>query len=70
MQIYELAWKQPAIAGQDRDPPHKTLAFESAQRRDFFQSRPVLMLEHHARRIVDDDAPDHAGVICTQSASG
>ena len=53
--------KQPAVAGQNRDAPHKTFALESAQRRDFFQSRPVLVLEHHARRVVGDDAPDHAG---------
>ena len=53
--------KEPAIAAQDRDRPHRAFGLEAAQGGDLFQSRPVLVLEHDAGWVVRDDSADDAG---------
>jgi hypothetical protein len=53
--------EQPAVAAQDRDVSHRAVTLESAQRGDLLQARPVLVLEHRARRVVGHDAADHRG---------
>ena len=51
--------KQPAVTGQDRQRPQRSILLEAAQRGDLFQSGPILMLEHYAGRIVHHDFADH-----------
>ncbi|MNT34333.1 hypothetical protein D3C72_1703090 [compost metagenome] len=38
---------------------HRAVLLEGPQRRDLLKTRPVFMLQHHARRQVLHDATDH-----------
>jgi hypothetical protein len=40
---------------------HRAVALEGAQRADLLEPRPVLVLEHRARRQLARDAADHGG---------
>lgn len=53
--------EQAAIADEDRDPPHRPLALEGADRRDLSEARPILVLQHHAGGVLRDDPADHGG---------
>ena len=52
--------EEAAVATQDRERPQAAFGLEAAQRRDLFESRPILVLQHGATRIVADDAANHA----------
>ena len=48
--LHLVVEEQAVVAAQDGDVAHRAVALEAAQRRDLLQPRPVLVLEHHARR--------------------
>jgi hypothetical protein len=51
--------KESAVGGKDGDPAQLALLFERAQSADLFETRPVLVFQHHAGWIVRDDASEH-----------
>jgi hypothetical protein len=50
--------EQATVAGQNRNAAQLALLLESPGRRNLFQSRPVLVLQHHAGGVVGDDPAD------------
>ena len=50
--------EEAAVAGQNRNAAQCALLLESPERRNLFQARPVLVLQHDAGRIVGDDPAD------------